>query len=38
MHDAGTKITTYEALPNVIEYFQNNGYVFETIYNILEDQ
>ena len=38
MHDAGTKVTTYEALPEVIEYFKNNGYVFETIYNLLDGQ
>lgn len=36
MHDAGTKITTYEALPEIIEYFRDNGYVFETLYDILE--
>ena len=38
MHDAGNKQTTYEALPQVIEYFQNNGYVFENLYNILDGQ
>ena len=38
MHDAGNKITTYEALPEVIEYFKNNGYVFENLYNILSGQ
>lgn len=38
MHDAGTKITTYEALPEIIEYFQNQGYVFETLYDILDGQ
>lgn len=38
MHDAGTKITTYEALPEIIEYFRDNGYVFETLYDILSGQ
>ncbi len=38
MHDAGNKITTYEALPSIIEYFINNGYVFENLYNILDGQ
>lgn len=35
MHDAGDKITTYEALPEIIEYFKNNGYVFETMYDLI---
>lgn len=38
MHDAGNKQTTYEALPEIIEYFKNNGYVFENLYNILDGQ
>ena len=38
MHDAGNKKTTYEALPEIIEYFKNNGYVFENLYNILDGQ
>ena len=38
MHDAGNKKTTYEALPEIIEYFINNGYVFENLYNILGGQ
>ena len=38
MHDAGTKVTTYEALPEIIEYFRDNGYVFETLYDILDGQ
>lgn len=38
MHDAGNKISTYEALPEVIEYFKNNGYVFENLYNVLDGQ
>lgn len=38
MHDAGNKQTTYEALPEIIEYFKNNGYVFETLYDVLDGQ
>ena len=38
MHDAANKISTYEALPSVIEYFKNNGYVFENLYNVLSGQ
>lgn len=38
MHDAGNKKTTYEALPEIIEYFKNNGYVFETLYDVLYGQ
>lgn len=38
MHDAGNKKTTYEALPEVIEYFKNNGYVFENLYDVLSGQ
>lgn len=38
MHDAGNKKVTYEALPEIIEYFLNNGYVFENLYNILGGQ
>lgn len=30
-HDSGTKDTTVEGLPAVIEYFQNQGYVFKAI-------
>lgn len=38
MHDAGNKKTTYEALPEVIEYFKNNGYAFESLYDVLDGQ
>lgn len=38
MHDAGDKKTTYEALPEIIEYFKNNGYVFESLYDVLGGQ
>lgn len=36
MHDASDKILTYEALPDIITYFRNNGYVFETIFDLIE--
>ena len=32
MHDAGRKYTTPLALPDIIRYFRENGYVFSTIY------
>lgn len=31
MHDAPAKVTTVEALPQVIEYFKAKGYTFETL-------
>ena len=31
MHDAPAKVTTVEALPQVIQYFKSQGYVFETL-------
>ncbi len=31
MHDAPAKITTVEALPEVIQYLKSNGYTFETL-------
>lgn len=31
MHDAPAKVTTVEALPQVIEYLQSKGYSFETL-------
>ena len=34
MHDAGDKILVYELLPQIIEYFTNNGYTFKTIYDL----
>lgn len=30
-HDSATKQTTVEALPKIIEYYQNQGYVFKAI-------
>ena len=35
MHDAGNKTLTYETLPDIINYFKENGYIFKTIYDIL---
>lgn len=35
MHDASDKILTYETLPDVIQFFRENGYTFKTIYDIL---
>lgn len=34
MHDANTKTTTVEALPDIIEYLKDNGYVFKTFENV----
>ncbi len=31
MHDAPAKITTVQALPEIIDYFKSKGYVFETL-------
>jgi len=31
MHDAATKQTTVDALPAIIEYLHNEGYVFRTL-------
>ena len=35
MHDAADKILTYETLPDVINYFRENGYTFKNLYDIL---
>ena len=35
MHDASDKILTYECLPEMIQYFRNNGYSFETLYDVI---
>ena len=31
MHDSATKQTSVEALPRIIEYYQERGYTFEAI-------
>lgn len=36
MHDIGTKKSTYELLPQLIQALKENGYVFENIYDILK--
>lgn len=36
MHDTGNKQKTYEALPQVIEYFRQNGYEFKNFYDIMK--
>lgn len=35
MHDSAGKILTYETLPEVIKFFQENGYTFKTLYDVL---
>lgn len=34
MHDAADKTQTVEALPDIIQYFMNEGYAFKTFYEI----
>ena len=36
MHDAGDKNLTVEALPTVIQYFRDRGFVFENFYSIIK--
>ena len=33
--DAADKILTYETLPDVINYFRQNGYTFMNLYDIV---
>ena len=35
MHDSADKILTYETLPDIIKYFRDNGYEFQTIYDLI---
>ena len=35
MHDASTKILTYETLNEVINYLRNQGYTFDNFYNMM---
>lgn len=35
MHDAYDKMLTYETLPDVIQFFRENGYTFMNLYDIL---
>lgn len=36
MHDAGDKILTYEALPEIISYLREQGYSFKNFYSIIK--
>ena len=36
MHDAGDKILTYEALPDIIAYLREQGYTFKNFYSIIK--
>ena len=36
MHDAGNKITTYEALNDIILYLKEEGYEFRTFYDVMK--
>lgn len=36
MHDAGDKILTYEALPEIIAYLREQGYTFKNFYSIIK--
>ena len=36
MHDAASKILTYETLKDVIDYLRSEGYTFENFYNIMK--
>lgn len=36
MHDAGDKILTYEALPEIIAYLREKGYTFKNFYSIIK--
>ena len=36
MHDASSKILTYETLKDVIDYLRNQGYTFDNFYSIMQ--
>lgn len=36
MHDAGDKILTYEALPEIISYLREQGYTFKNFYSVIK--
>ena len=36
MHDAATKILTYETLKDVIYFYREKGYIFENFYNLCD--
>lgn len=37
MHDASTKILTYETLSDVIEFYRKQGYQFDNFYSIMKE-
>ena len=38
MHDANDKHQTLEALPEIIQYFKNEGYTFKSFYEIFRQK
>ena len=36
MHDANDKTQTVEALPEIIQYFKNEGYIFKNFYEVFK--
>ena len=36
MHDANDKQQTVDALPEIIQYYKNEGYTFKTFYEIFK--
>lgn len=36
MHDSGNKMTTAEALPQIIAYFRDRGFAFENFYSVIK--
>lgn len=36
MHDAGNRMTTAEALPQIIAYFKDRGFAFDNFYSIIK--
>ena len=36
MHDASDKQLTVDTLPEIIEYFKNEGYEFKTFYDVFK--
>lgn len=38
MHDASDKILTYECLPEMIKYFRENEYSFNSLYDVIKRQ
>ena len=36
MHDSSSKILTYDSLPDVINFFRERGYTFNTLYDALQ--